>query len=107
MCRSARGTGDTIGDVIARRYNRRDMMRGALGVTAAAALFGPALLAGRAAGAEDAPDRFPFAEVGAGVDETHHVAEGYQARHSAPMGRPALSRLAAIRSVASKAPPRN
>ncbi len=73
------GTGDTIGDLIARRYNRRDIMRGALGVTAAAALFGPALLASRAARAEDAPDRFPFAEVGAGVDETHHVAEGYQA----------------------------
>ena len=73
------GTGDTIGDLIARRYSRRDMMRGTLGVTAAAALFGPALLAGRAARAEDAPDRFAFAEVGAGVDETHHVAEGYQA----------------------------
>ncbi len=71
--------GDTIGDLIQRRYNRRDMMRGALGVSAAAALFGPPLLAGRPARAEDAPDRFAFAEVGAGVDETHHVAEGYRA----------------------------
>ena len=37
--------GDTIGDVILRRYSRRDMMRGTLGVAAAAALFGPPLLA--------------------------------------------------------------
>ena len=71
--------GDTIGDVILRRYHRREVLRGALGVTAAAALFGPALLTGRASRAEDAPDRFNFAEVAAGVDETHHVADGYEA----------------------------
>jgi hypothetical protein len=37
------------------------------------------LLASRAARAESTPDRFGFAEVEAGVDETHHVAEGYRA----------------------------
>lgn len=70
---------DAIGDIIARRYSRREMMRGTLGVAAAAALFGPTLLAGRKAEAVGAPDRFDFAEVEAGVDETHHVAEGYRA----------------------------
>ena len=99
--------GDAIGDVILKRYSRRDMMRGALGVAAAAALFGPALLSRSAARAEDAPDRFDFEEIAAGVDETHHVAEGYQARDPAAVGRPAVSRLSALRSRCSKAPPRS
>jgi len=42
-------SGDTIGDLIQRRYHRREVTPGALGVTTAAVLFGPALLAGRAA----------------------------------------------------------
>jgi secreted PhoX family phosphatase len=71
--------GDTIGDIIFKRYHRREVLRGALGVAAATALFGPALLSRNAARAEDAPDRFAFEEIAAGVDETHHVAEGYQA----------------------------
>jgi secreted PhoX family phosphatase len=71
--------GDTIGDLILKRYDRRAMMRGTLGVAAATALFGPALLGRRAARAEALPDRFCFEEVAAGVDETHHVAEGYRA----------------------------
>ena len=70
---------DTIGEIIARRYSRREMLRGTLGVAAATALFGPALLAGGRAKAVRTPDRFAFAEVEAGVDETHHVAEGYRA----------------------------
>jgi secreted PhoX family phosphatase len=70
---------DAIGDIILRRYSRREVMRGTLGVAAAASLFGPVLLAGRASHAEGAQDRFSFEEVAAGVDETHHVAEGYQA----------------------------
>jgi hypothetical protein len=70
---------EAIGDVILKRYSRRERMQGTLGVAAAAALFGPALLAGRKAEAVGAPDRFDFAEVEAGVDQTHHVAEGYRA----------------------------
>jgi len=69
--------GDTIGDVIARRYNRRDILQGALGVTAATALFGPAALA--ATKVEDTGSRFTFDEVAAGANETHHVAKGYDA----------------------------
>ncbi|MGH6832073.1 MAG: PhoX family protein, partial [Methyloceanibacter sp.] len=72
--------GEAIGDIILRRYSRREMMRGTLGTAAALSLFGPALLAGRAAEAVGAPDRFTFDEVEAGVDETHHVAEGYRAQ---------------------------
>jgi secreted PhoX family phosphatase len=70
---------DAIGDIILRRYSRRAVMRGTLGVAAAASLFGPALLAERATSAASAPDRFCFDEVQAGVDGTHHVAEGYRA----------------------------
>jgi secreted PhoX family phosphatase len=70
---------DAIGDIILKRYSRRAIMRGTLGVAAAAALFGPALLAGRAAKAVGAPDRFDLADIEAGVDETHHVAKGYRA----------------------------
>jgi secreted PhoX family phosphatase len=70
---------DAIGDIILRRYRRREVMRGTLGAAAALSLFGPALLASRASGAEGVQDRFSFSEVAAGVDETHHVAEGYRA----------------------------
>jgi secreted PhoX family phosphatase len=69
--------GDTIGDIIAKRYSRREVMRGTLGVAAATVLFGPTL--GGAAKAVGTPDRFDFTEVEAGADETHHVAEGYRA----------------------------
>jgi uncharacterized protein len=71
--------GETIGEVILRRYSRRAVMRGTLGVTAAAALFGPAALAAGDARAGTASDRFDFAEIEAGVDKTHHVAPGYRA----------------------------
>jgi secreted PhoX family phosphatase len=69
-----------IGDVILRRYSRREMMRGTLGVAAIAALFGPQVLAASKARAEASPDRFRFEEVEAGVDVDHHVADGYKAR---------------------------
>ncbi len=44
---------DTIGAVIARRYSRRDMLKGSLAVTAATALFGTTALT--AAGPAAAP----------------------------------------------------
>src|SRR5512147_2142159 len=72
--------GEMIGDVILRRYNRREMMRGTLGVAAIATLFGPQVLAASKARAEASPDRFQFEEVEAGVDVDHHVADGYKAR---------------------------
>ncbi|MEM6745057.1 MAG: PhoX family phosphatase [Pseudomonadota bacterium] len=73
--------GNTIGDVINRRYGRRDVLRGALGVSAATALFGSsALIAPRQAAAATAADsRYVFDELPWGNDERHHIADGYDA----------------------------
>ncbi|MEL7347507.1 MAG: PhoX family phosphatase [Pseudomonadota bacterium] len=70
---------ETIGDVINRRYGRRDVLRGALAVSATTALFGAtAVTAARQAQAATAS--FAFDEIAGGVDETHHVAPGYNAQ---------------------------
>ena len=71
----------TIGDVINTRYGRRDMLRGMLGVSAAASLFGTsALIAPNRATAATAPEsRYRFEELAWGNDETHHIAKGYEA----------------------------
>jgi secreted PhoX family phosphatase len=64
--------------VIAARLDRRDLLRGALGVAATATTVSPlALVAARAFGADNA--RVGFAEIAAGVDTRHHVADGYDA----------------------------
>jgi len=72
----------TLGDVIAARLSRRDLMKGLLGVSAIAATVSPmALMAAseaRAQGANTTPS-FNFKEVVAGSDEMHYVAEGYDA----------------------------
>jgi hypothetical protein len=67
----------TIGDVINARFGRRDVMRGALAVTAIASIGGGVLGASRQAKAQT--PSFGFTELEAGVDETHHVAPGYTA----------------------------
>lgn len=72
--------GRTIGDVINRRYGRRDMLKGVLGVTATTALFGTsAMIAPKQAAAASAASRYNFDELTWGNDETHHIAEGYNA----------------------------
>ncbi|MEO1199930.1 MAG: alkaline phosphatase PhoX [Pseudomonadota bacterium] len=70
---------ETIGDIINRRYGRRDVMKGMLGVSAVTALFGPAALSAGTTEAKAAAGSFNFSEIQWGVDETHHVAEGYDA----------------------------
>jgi secreted PhoX family phosphatase len=80
--------GETIGDVILRRYSRRDLMRGTLGVAAAAALLGPSAFAADRPAGEAAPSNFPFDEVEAGFDVTDHVADGYWARRLLRWGDP-------------------
>jgi hypothetical protein len=70
---------NTIGAVIARRYSRRDMLKGSLGVAAATVLFGKAALTSAAAQTGPSGSSFNFRDVASGVDETHHVAEGYDA----------------------------
>jgi secreted PhoX family phosphatase len=69
----------TIGDVIAARLGRRDLLKGGLGVAALAATISPlALLAARQARA-DVASRFKFEEIEAGVDGNHRIAAGYDA----------------------------
>lgn len=71
----------TIGDVINRRYGRRDMLKGILGVTATTALFGTSAMVApkQAAAAGHAQGRYNFDELTWGNDEKHHIAEGYNA----------------------------
>ena len=76
----------TMGDIIAERMSRRDLLGGLLAVSAIAATASPLALAaaGRAraqdaSAGEAATTRFPFKEIAAGVDERAHVAEGYDA----------------------------
>lgn len=75
--------------MIAARFDRRDLLKGALGVAAITATMGPiALVASQEAKA--AGSRFKFKEVAAGVDETHHIAEGYDAKILMRWGEPVL-----------------
>ena len=72
----------TLGDIIAQRFSRRELLRGALGVAALGTLgalqaLGRARAADAPAGSAQAP--FGFAEIAHGVDGTHHVAPGYDA----------------------------
>ncbi|HET8727871.1 MAG TPA: PhoX family phosphatase [Alphaproteobacteria bacterium] len=73
-----RSTAPTMGDVINARFGRRDVLRGALAVTAIGALATPASLL-TAGAARAATSSFGFEEIEAGVDETHHVAPGHSA----------------------------
>ncbi len=77
----------TIGDVVAARFGRRDLMKGLLAATALSAITGPlTFLAKRAEAAT-----FTFTEVSHGVDETHHVAPGYDADILIRWGDPVLA----------------
>ncbi|HSK42202.1 MAG TPA: PhoX family phosphatase [Arenibaculum sp.] len=82
----------TMGDVIARRYGRREILRGSLAVAAITASFGPlSQLVGRGeAKAAAGKASFSFPEVTAGVDRTHHVADGYAADILIRWGDPVL-----------------
>ncbi|MBL0370569.1 PhoX family phosphatase [Rhizobium sp. KVB221] len=67
----------TMGDIINRRFSRRGFIGGSLAVAAIATTVSPlALVAADRAHAETRP-AFDFDEIEAGVDETHHVANGY------------------------------
>lgn len=69
----------TMGELIGARFSRRGFLQGSLAVSAIAATVSPlAILTAqdaRAAGTS----AFSFDEVEAGIDETHHVAAGYDA----------------------------
>ena len=69
----------TMGDIINRRFSRRGFLGGSLAVSAIAATVSPlALMIADEARAEGM-SAFSFDEVEAGVDDTHHVAAGYDA----------------------------
>ena len=69
----------TMGEIISQRFSRRGFLQGSLAVSAIAATVSPiALLLADDARAE-AKSAFSFNEVEAGIDQTHHVAEGYDA----------------------------
>jgi secreted PhoX family phosphatase len=73
----------TMGEIIAARFNRRDFLRGALAVSAISATVGTRALAqapGDALAKSKTTASFAFEEIEAGVDQTHHVAEGYNAQ---------------------------
>jgi len=86
----------TMGEIIATRYNRRDLLRGALAVTAISATVSPlALATADPANAQGAPGgnptpSFDFAEVTAGSDDKHYIAEGYDADILIRWGDPVL-----------------
>ena len=72
----------TMGDIIAARLSRRDLVKGVLAVSAMTAAISPLTLLAReeasAQGANTTPS-FNFKEVISGVDDKHYVAEGYDA----------------------------
>ena len=84
----------TLGDVLAARLGRRDVMRGTLASAMLAAavpgLFGSAPATAQTAPSSPASPGFRFKEVSAGVDGTHHVAEGYDADVLIRWGDPVL-----------------
>ncbi|PZO81830.1 MAG: dTDP-glucose 4,6-dehydratase [Mesorhizobium amorphae] len=69
----------TMGELIAARFSRRGFLRGSLAVSAIAATVGPAALVAADQARAATGSAFSFPEVEAGVDATHHVAEGYDA----------------------------
>ena len=70
----------TMGEIISKRFSRRSFLQGSLAVSAIAATVSPlAILTAGDARAQEGASVFRFNEIEAGVDETHHVAEGYDA----------------------------
>ncbi|RIY02460.1 PhoX family phosphatase [Aureimonas flava] len=69
----------TMGEIIAARFSRRDFLRGSLAATAIAATVSPIALISADHARAATTTRFDFPEVEAGIDERHHVAEGYDA----------------------------
>ncbi|MEH6402082.1 MAG: PhoX family phosphatase [Sneathiella sp.] len=80
-CSNNISTNDTFGDVINRRLNRRDAIKGLLAVTALSGTGGVigSTLNGTNANAVGVKASFNFQEIQHGVDQNHHVAKGYDA----------------------------
>ncbi|MEP9378978.1 PhoX family phosphatase [Aquabacter sp. CN5-332] len=88
-------TSPTLGDVVAARFGRRDLLKGLLGVAAIGATLSPLAVDAAKADTPAAPapgdaSRFPFPELTAAPDETIHVAEGHEAHVLVRWGDPVL-----------------
>ncbi|MGH6816166.1 MAG: PhoX family protein [Hyphomicrobiaceae bacterium] len=70
----------TMGDIVAERFSRRDLMKGVLAVSAISATVSPLALAAadgaHAQGANTTPS-FDFKELASGADDKAYVADGY------------------------------
>jgi len=80
----------TLGDVVAARFHRRDLLRGALAVGAIGAVVAPRALAAAQGASRETASPFPFTELPAGSDERHHVAAGHDAEVLIRWGDPVL-----------------
>jgi uncharacterized protein len=71
----------TMGEIIAERMSRRDLVKGILAVSAITAVAAPMIgnIEARAQAAANTTPSFNFKEIAAGSDEQHYVAEGYDA----------------------------
>lgn len=69
----------TMGEIVSRRFSRRGVLQGALAVTAIATTVSPIALITTGEARAEGKSAFDFKEVEAGIDEKHHVAEGYDA----------------------------
>ncbi|HEX2147490.1 MAG TPA: PhoX family phosphatase, partial [Pseudorhizobium sp.] len=69
----------TMGEIISRRFSRRNFLQGSLAVSAIAATVSPVALMTAQKAKAATGSAFSFSEVEAGVDANHHVAEGYDA----------------------------
>lgn len=96
-------TTESFGDVVQTRYlSRRGVLKGMTAVAAITAIATPLeTLVSRAAHAASAP--FRFTEIEHGVDETHHVAPGYNADVLIRWGDPVLADAAAFNPMAQTA----
>ena len=70
-------TEETLGSVVLKRYGRRDVLKHALATSALGLVFGLPSNRNGTAEAAAAESRYRFTEVEAGVDRTHHVADGH------------------------------
>ena len=69
----------TMGEIISSRFSRRGLLKGSLAVAAISATVSPMALMLADDARAAAASAFNFDELEAGVDETHHVAAGYDA----------------------------
>ena len=87
-------SGDTFGDVVARRFDRRDLLKGLLGVPVIGAVSALAIETVETANAQvlarSSTPSFDFAEIPSASAERDQVAEGYDADVLIRWGDPVL-----------------